>query len=395
MTESFGARPIRIGALRLTDSAPVIVAYEFGYFADEGLDVQISIEPSWANVADKLAYGALDAAVLLPPLAFSVSLGLRGAAEPLIVPYSVNLGGSAITLEAGLARETIADANGGDVARALTARLKRADSPLTLSVVHEYSPHALLLRYWLAAAGAVAGRDYLTCVTPPARTVDALKAKRIVGFCAGAPWGEIAARARVGATVATSHDVWRNGPEKAFAVRERWAQERPDALSGLLRALWRAGRFCDAPENSSYVAALLSRRTYLALDSHAILSSLPGTSGARIYSRFFSGAATFPWRSHALWFLVQMVRWELLEPGLPLRAIAERVYRPDLYATALGPAGAPLPASSYKIEGGHAADWSLPASPAPVVMKRDLFCDGSVFDPDQFAPTIVDDAPAR
>ena len=53
---------ITIGLLRLTDSAPAIVAHEFGFFADEGLDVALSVEPSWANVADKLAYGPLDAA---------------------------------------------------------------------------------------------------------------------------------------------------------------------------------------------------------------------------------------------------------------------------------------------------------------------------------------------
>ena len=81
-----GAPKVAIGLLRLTDSAPVIVAHEFGFFAEEGLDVVLSVEPSWANVADKLAYGALDAAVIVPPLAFAVSLGLRGVAQPLIIP---------------------------------------------------------------------------------------------------------------------------------------------------------------------------------------------------------------------------------------------------------------------------------------------------------------------
>lgn len=60
---------VRIGLLRLVDSAPVIVAEADGLFHEQGLAVQVSIEPSWANVADKLAYGVLDAAVMLPPLA--------------------------------------------------------------------------------------------------------------------------------------------------------------------------------------------------------------------------------------------------------------------------------------------------------------------------------------
>jgi NitT/TauT family transport system ATP-binding protein/nitrate/nitrite transport system substrate-binding protein len=372
---------IAIGLLRLTDSAPVIVAHEFGFFADEGLDATLLVEPSWANIADKLAYGALDAAVIVPPLAFAVSLGLRGPAQPLVVPYALSLGGNTITLASDLAKELRLEARKTGFAAALAARLKRADAKPTLAVVHDYSTHNLELRYWLAAADAVTGRDFELCVTPPARTMEALRSGRILGFCAGAPWGEMAERARVGVTVATSNDIWRNAPEKALAVRERWSEVNPEALRSLLRALYRAARFCDAPENSAYVAALLSRRAWLAVDSHAILHSLPGAPGARNQTRFHTHAATYPWRSHALWFLAEMRRWGLIEAGLPLSDIAQRVYRPDLYADALALVGAPIPASNMKSEGEHVQAWLLPASPGPIAMGPDLFCDGAVFDP--------------
>ena len=43
---SAGRKPVtpkmRIGLLRLTDSAPVIIAHEFGFFADEGIEAEIS-----------------------------------------------------------------------------------------------------------------------------------------------------------------------------------------------------------------------------------------------------------------------------------------------------------------------------------------------------------------
>lgn len=77
-----------------------------------------------------------------------------------------------------------------------------------------------------------------------------------------------------------------------------------------------------------------------------------------------------------------MTRWGLINSGLPLRAIAERVYRPDLYAAALAPDGAPIPAADRKREGEHATDWSLPASPGPIPMGPDLFCNGAVLDPE-------------
>ena len=69
-------------------------------------------------------------------------------------------------------------------------------------------------------ARSLAERDYAVVVTPPARTVEALRSGKIAGLCAGAPWGDIAERAGVGATVATSGDVWRNGPGKALAMRD-------------------------------------------------------------------------------------------------------------------------------------------------------------------------------
>ena len=82
-------RTIRLGILRLVDSAPALVAAHRELFAREGLHVRLCIEPSWANVADKLAYGLLDAAIMLPPLAIAAALGLRGPRTRLIVPAGI------------------------------------------------------------------------------------------------------------------------------------------------------------------------------------------------------------------------------------------------------------------------------------------------------------------
>jgi ABC-type nitrate/sulfonate/bicarbonate transport system substrate-binding protein len=372
---------LRIGLLRLTDSATAIAAQEFGFFAEEGIDAELITEPSWANIADKLAYGFLDAAVIVPPLAFAVELGLRGISQPLIIPCSISLGGNTVTLENGLAARMRSSAKGLSTPAALAASLAGRDAPLNLGIVHAYSTHNLLLRYWLASGGIDLARDVRLTVVPPARAVEALASGQIAGFCAGAPWGEVAARAGVGTTVATSDDIWRNAPEKAFAVRARWADDNPDALAGAVRALLRAAQFCDAPENASYTAALLSRHKYVDTDSHAILSSLPG--GAVIpqnLSRFWRHAATFPWHSHALWFLRQMARWDIIDPALDLDALARRVYRPDLYRAIAAPLGLAVPRSDSKAEGAHQAPWQLDAAPVPIAMGPDSFCDGAVSD---------------
>jgi NitT/TauT family transport system ATP-binding protein/nitrate/nitrite transport system substrate-binding protein len=374
---------MRIGFLRLTDAAPVIVAHEFGFFADEGVDTELVLEPSWANIADKLAYGFLDAAVIVPPLAFAVELGSRGVAQPLLVPSAISLAGNTITLNRDLAkrvRDGVAQTK-EPASHALAVCIKRLSAPLPLGIVHTYSTHNLLLRYWLASAGIDPERDVNLIVVPPALAVEALQSGQIAGFCAGAPWGEVAVRAGAGATVATSNDIWRNAPEKSFAVRKAWADEAPEALGGAIRALIRAAKFCDAPENASYTAALLSRRKYLDVDSHAILSSLPGGAIAPDnVSSFYSNAATFPWRSHALWFLRQMKRWRLIEAAGDDSALAARVYRPDIYRHAVAPLAIPVPLSDTKPEGSHRGFWQLEAAPAPITMGPDLFCDGATFD---------------
>jgi len=373
---------LRIGFLRLTDSAPAIVAQEFGYFAEEGIDADLFEEPSWANIADKLAYGFLDAAVIVPPLAFAIEMGLRGVSQKLIIPCAISMGGNTVTLSRALALRVreIAHKDGVSTAQALAACLKDRDQPLPLGIVHSYSTHNLLLRYWLATAGLEAGREVRLSVVPPARAVEALQSGLIAGFCAGAPWGEIAVRAGAGLNVATSGDIWRAAPEKAFAVRASWAEENPESLKGAVRALVRAAQFCDAPENASYTGSLLSRQKYLGVDSHAILSSLPG--GAITpdnQSCFWRGAVTFPWRSHALWFLHQMARWDLIG-NIDAEALAARVYRSDLYRAAVAPLGISVPLADCKSEGAHSTSWRLEAAPQPIAMGPDSFCDGAVFE---------------
>jgi two-component system, oxyanion-binding sensor len=388
------AAKMRIGLLRLTDGAPVIAAHEFGFFADEAIETEICVEPSWANIADKLAYGFLDAAVIVPPLAFNVHLGLRGAAQPMVIPYGISSGGNSVTLARPLGETVLrrARTENTSVLEALASSLRGRD--LTLGVVHAYSTHNLLLRYWLATAGIEARRDVQLTVVPPARAVEALISGEIAGFCAGAPWGEVARRAGAGIAIATSNDIWKNAPEKALAVRARWSEEAPDTLAGALRAVLRAAKFCDAPENAEYSAALLSRRKYVDIKPHALLADLPGGSAPNRGSTFYRGATTFPWRSQGLWFLNEMRRWNLIDPSSDLDELARQVYRPDLYRSALESIGEPVPLTDGKTEGSHDGPWTLEGSTAPIAMRADRFCNGAVFDPSTIAPPAASHAGA-
>jgi NitT/TauT family transport system ATP-binding protein/nitrate/nitrite transport system substrate-binding protein len=380
------AASIRIGLVRLTDAAPVIIAAEKGLFADRGLDVRLSVEPSWANIADKLTYGQIDAAVMLPPLALAVSLGLRGAGVPLIVPMSLSLNGNSVTVSKELFDAVAPSIGDGPMAIGLRLReyLKTRASRPRFAVVHVYSTHNLLLRYWLSACGIDPDRDVEFSVVPPAETADALRAGYIDGFCAGAPWGEVAARADAGRTIVTSSQIWGNHPEKCLAVARDWADENPTRLDAMLGALIDAARFCDRPENADEVARILGDARYLDLDPAIVRESLPvkdaatHPNGQVDRSVFFASAANFPWRSHAGWFLGQMAKGGYIDARAG-QVEAAAIYRPDIFISAALRAGISVPLQDRKAEGAHAQGWRLEAKPSDIDMGPDLFCDGKVF----------------
>ncbi|MEK0085878.1 ABC transporter substrate-binding protein [Benzoatithermus flavus] len=330
------AWPVRLGLLRLTDAAPVFLAEALGLFAAEGAAVQLSVEPSWANIADKLAFGLLDAAMMLPPLALAMEFGLRGPKAPLVVPMGLSLNGNSIVLTRKLADavlegdERLSPPEAGQRLRHLLRSRPRRPR---LAVVHTFSTHDLLLRCWLAASGIDPEQDVELVVVPPVETAAALASGRIDGFCAGAPWGAVAARSGIGRTVLLSSAIWPNHPEKCLAARADWAARHPAELQGLLRALLRASAICGDPVEAGALAVLLAARARVGVPAELIAPSLGSGESADVdRSLFAAHAATFPSRAHARWLTRQMGRWRALPADAAAKA--ERLYRPDLYAEA-------------------------------------------------------------
>jgi ABC-type nitrate/sulfonate/bicarbonate transport system substrate-binding protein len=320
---------VRIGMLRLTDSAPVVVAKARDLFRSLDLHPVLSIEPSWANLADKLAYGLLDAAVMLPPLVLASAMGLRGPAVPLIVPMGLSQGGNTIVLGG----ETLKESAGLPPGARLLSWLQGQNSRPRIAVVHHFSTHNLLLRYWLALTGVDPDHDIETVVVPPEQVVSALANRQIAGFCAGAPWGMAAELAGAGNVLLGTSDIWPFHPEKCLAVRDDWAVANPDALTRLLRALMRAQVICDQPEAAQEIVAALADESGLALPPDAARAALPGGSSHE-QIHFHGAGAAFPALPHAMWFLRQMRRWGWLENAGSIANTARAVYRPDLFSLA-------------------------------------------------------------
>jgi NitT/TauT family transport system ATP-binding protein/nitrate/nitrite transport system substrate-binding protein len=331
--------PLRIGILRLADSAPVLVAEARGVFAALGLAAEVVVEPSWANLLDKLTWGLLDAAVMLPALAVATSLGLRGTRVKLIVPMGLTSGGNSVVVGPGA---PALSADPAEAARQVLGWLRAQPGRPRLAVVHLFSSHNLLLRAWLGAAGGIPERDWETVIVPPEQVVGALQAGQVAGFCAGAPWGEAAVAQAAGTVALASSALWPGQPEKALCVAEPWAEARPACLLALMRALLRACIICNEPAEAEAIARLLEG---IGLPRAACRSALPGGNG-REHIAFARPSAPGIWRTdqqQAVQLLETMQAAGWIPEDVP-REQAARVYRPDLFLPAL--AAETTPASS-------------------------------------------------
>lgn len=382
---------VRVGFIPLIDCAPVLFAEVLGLYERHGLDVELRREVSWSNIRDKLAVGLLDAAHMLSPMPLATTLGIDSVNVPMIAAMTLHLNGNSITLSNGVWREIeeAAPEHVGDNrpagapldARALAAvvarRRRDGRAPITLASVFTYSSHNHLLRLWLASGGIDPDRDVRLTVVPPPHMVAHLSGGTIDGYCVGEPWNQQSASLGIGRIAASSRQIWDSMPEKILGTTEAWAQQNPKTLIALVKAITEAGAWLDEPANRPEAARILSTPRFLNVPADVIGRSLSQPD----FHIFHRQLANFPWRSHADWYLSQMVRWGQVAPRRDMRAVADRVFRSDIYRAAASELGLPCPLDDRKVEGAHPDPWIIPTNGAPVAMGPDSFLDGSVFDP--------------
>lgn len=392
---------LTIGFIPLIDSAPLIVAAEKGFAAAEGLTLTLVRETSWANIRDRVMLGHFDAAHMLGPLPIAATLGIGHIQVPMIAPLSLNLGGNAITVSAGLAAELEQEGSGpgsdpaavaAAVGRIAGRRRTARAAQLRFAMVHPFSAHNYELRYWLASAAIDPDNDVRLVVLPPPFMVDALAEGHVDGICVGEPWNSLAVDAGVGVIVAAKSQIWRQGPEKVLGLRASYADAYPERLSALLRALHRAARWAGEAANRAELADMLARPEYVGCAPEVIRRALDGAIVVRRgepaamlpdFLVFHDFAANFPWQSHALWFYSQMVRWGQTDHTREKAEKARAVYRPDLYRAALAGTGADMPNASAKVEGALTRPTPVASAGGRLVLGPDGFFDGRPFDPDR------------
>jgi NitT/TauT family transport system ATP-binding protein len=386
---------ITAGFLPLLDSALLVVAREKDFAAELDIDLTLVRERSWATIRDRLAVSHFDVAHILAPMPIACNLGLTAPAPRMIVPMALGLGGNAVTVSADLWGDMAQYGASADLdARSSGLALRRVidrrkGERLRFAIVHPYSGHNYELRYWLAASGIDPDREVDIGVLPPPDMADALTAGLVDGYCVGEPWNTHGVLHN-GAHLATvKAAIWKSSPEKVLGVNSRWADAHPEALSALLQALYKASLWCADKRNHQELASLLARPAYVGRPLESLLPALTGvlyTGGGetRTVKDFFvpnAKAATFPWKSHALWFYTQMVRWGQVRHTALHQQIANETYRPDIYRSALKALNVAMPAASSKVEGALRVETPVGSSGA-LTLGPDGFFDEGLFDPD-------------
>ncbi len=369
----------KLGFIALTDAAPLFVADEKGLFAKHGMtEVEILKQTSWGTTRDNLVLGSaangIDGAHLLTPMAYLMSTGkitTNNQPVPISILARLNLAGQCISV--GEEYSTLKlGTDSGPFKAALLAK-KAAGKTVNAAVTFPGGNHDLWMRYWLAAGGIDPNKDVATIVVPPPQMVANMKVGTMDTFCVCEPWNSQLVNQKIGYTANTTGELWDKHPEKAFALRSDYVAANPNAAKALLKAIMEAQMFCEKPENKDEVAQICAKRRWINAPVEDIASRMKGTfvygtgkvvENSPFIMRYWDDHASYPFKSHDLWFLTENQRWGYLPQNLDTQALIDKVNREDIWRTA-------------------AAELNLSAELIPASTSRGIetFFDGKQFDP--------------
>lgn len=360
---------LKFGFIKLTDMAPLAIAYEKGFFEDEGLFVTLEPQANWKVLLDRVIDGQLDGAHMLAgqPLAATIGFGTKAH---IITPFSMDLNGNGITVSNAVWEEMKKHIPMGedgkpvhpikaDYLKPVVEKYKSEGKSFKMGMVFPVSTHNYELRYWLAAGGIHPGfysktdisgqinADALLSVTPPPQMPATMEAGTIFGYCVGEPWNQQAVFKGIGVPVITDYEIWKNNPEKVFGIRADFAEKYPNTTLALVKALIRAAQWLDENNNANRMEAvkILSKPAYVGADEKVIANSMTGTfeyekgdkrdvPDFNVFYRYF---ATYPYYSDAVWYLTQMRRWGQITEQQEDKwydEVAKKVYKPGIYMKA-------------------------------------------------------------
>ncbi|MFY0595143.1 MAG: ABC transporter substrate-binding protein [Cognatishimia sp.] len=384
---------IKAGYIPLIDAAPLIVAHEMGFAEEEGVTLALEAAPSWSTLRDLLAFGQIQAAHMLSPVPVASALGLLAGLPRLNALMVTSANGNVFGVSKEMSDQL--EAAGFDYqfqdATSAGRAIASLPRPLRIGVPFDLSMHSELITLWLSSFDLEKGKDFQIMAVPPPMMARAIENRELDAFCVGEPWGSITVERAAGSLILPGAAIWSCAPEKVLAAREDWIADNPAAVSALMRAVWRACVWLSTPGNKTMAAEILSADVYLGLGSEIIDRALSGRfivnsdGDLRRFDDFmlFAGdGICFPWQSQGRWIADRLSKRFDLASNVHLDD-AQKVFRSDLYRDNLMPIGAEMPLRSSKVEGALANPVEVPTISGSMILGRNCFFNGEIFDPGQ------------
>jgi len=142
---------VDIGYVPLTDAAPLIVAYELGFGFEEGIQLVLHREVSWANIRDKIGFDIYQGAHMLSPMPIAMAMGMGPTKSKPIVPMILSQNGNGLVVKPEILSKLQALGakfnNPASIAKAM--KKLGAQKTIRIGVPFLQSMHVSLMRYLL------------------------------------------------------------------------------------------------------------------------------------------------------------------------------------------------------------------------------------------------------
>jgi nitrate/nitrite transport system substrate-binding protein len=346
----------KLGFIALTDSAPLIIAQEKGFFAKHGMtEMLIEKQASWGATRDNMALGAanggIDGGHILRPKTHLYATGKvmqNNVPLPMYTLLGLNEQCQGISVTQAYADSGV----GLDSAplKEIFAAKRAVGTEIPVAMTFPGGTHDLWMRYWLAAGGIDPTKDVDLIVVPPPQMVANMKVGNMEAFCVGEPWNAQLVNQGIGFTATTTGEIWGKHPEKILGMRADWVDAHPNATKAIMMAVMEAQMWCDDPANKDEMAQIVSGRQWYKVPVADIDGRIKGEidyGNGRVESRpdlamrFWgeNGSASYPWKSLDTWFVIENQRWGTLPGDLDVAGLVNGTNRSDLWlaaATELG-----------------------------------------------------------
>lgn len=340
---------VELGFIALTDSAPLIIAKEKGFFNKQGMTgVELKKQTSWAVTRDNLelggSRGGIDGAHILSPMPYLLSTGAITKSKqplPMLILARLNTQGQGISSSKEFLDEKL-KVKAPNLIETVDKKNKTGDK-FKAAVTFPGGTHDLWMRYWMAANGVDPNKNADLVVIPPPQMVANMQSGTMDVFCVGEPWNERLVNKKLGYTITQTGEIWKEHPEKAFTMRADWVKKNPNASLRLIMAVQQAQKWADNPANAKELAEILSEDKYVKASVDDLLPRLQGTvdygDGRKVTNSpfkmyFWNNNASFPYKSHDAWFITENIRWGYLPKNTNTNALVKQVNRADLWRAA-------------------------------------------------------------